>query len=576
MDIIGKDVTKQSINNLINSINSVLRNGGTISAEEILETQRDTKAIRKKLMQIYDTYREPRFSHTSYRSYFSHARTEQRAIDRERQAVADAFNRPRLELDLSAYDDISSEKEKIIEVERAWWGLCPFNKNWSLLLQNKHEVDFAYFTKNIKYYGSTSLIASPDTVTSLIKDAEAKGLSKKQLAELFMGYCAKHAKELNAATASKFADKDYRGVYACVVNRIDDIEERDKIDEALKKIVRLPGQNINVVIGDLENLLLQNINIHQPYASEQERTAIAGGYILNNLKFFVNSETLTEYNKWLKKALGTIKVDKAKAIEVIEEIEQSRDKFKLTVEKRLPKEISVLDLAATESVSASVNVTQREVKRPTDNRQGRERERDRRQRQNDRRRSSSGPQYTRDPSRSRSRTRTPRSRSASVQSLNNGRFSRQGSSDRQSQPRRDPSQRDRYYRNGSNDRRDRGRNQERARQDRRGQDRQRSLSTGPQNRNDRRSASNDRQKSNACFKCGDTRHWSRECFRYATMTKNPCRHCARAGRGNLMHDDFSCRFRTRNNYRSPSNNTRQRRQDDIRSRQSRSSTPSKN
>ena len=556
MEAIERDLNKKSISKLVDAFNGALRNGGTISLEQVLETHRDTKAIRGKLASLWDTYKEPRFSHTTYRSYFSHSRTEQRAIDRERQAVADAFHRPRLELDLSSYDDISNEKEKIIEVERAWYGLCPFKKNWCLLLQNKHDTNFDYYTKNIKCYGSTSLIASPDTISSLIKDAEAKGLSKKQVAELFIGYCAKHAKELNAATAAKFADKDYRGVYMCVVNRVDDLEERDKIDEALKKIVRLPGQNINVVVGDLENLLLQNINIHTPYATEYEKNAIAGGYILSNIKYFVNNETLQEYNKWLKKALGTIKVDKAKAIERIEEIEQSKDRYKLTVEKRLPKEISVLDLAGTESVSASVNVTQGRSSQESTKPRGRDRGRDSRERRNPRRSSSGGPRLPRNFSRSRSGTRTPRSRSASVQSLRDDQRSRRQSSDRR--PRND--------RGRSQDRRDRSFT---PRQDNNGRrdDRGRRLNSGDRRNDGRRSASNDKKRNGSCFKCGDSRHWAQECFRYATMTKNPCRHCVKANRGNLMHDEYACRFEKRNNYRSPSANTKQRRMDDIKSRQ---------
>ena len=559
MDSVDKQLSKETITNLIDAVNGCLQNGGTVSLEKVLKGSRDTKAIRSKLMGIYDAYKEPRFSHTSYRSFFGHSRSEQRAIDRERQAVATANNRSHLELDLSTYDDISNEKEKIIEVEKTWYGLCPFKKNWTILLQNKHDTVFSYYTKNIKYYGSTNLIASPDTVTSLIKDAEAKGLSKKQVAELFMGYCAAHAKELNAATASKFADKDYRGVFQCVVNRIDDLEERDKIDEALKKIVRLPGQNINVVCGDLENLLLQNINIHQPYASEHEKSAIAGGYILNNIKYFINNETLQEYNRWLKKALGSIKVDKERAIERIEEIEQSRDRYKLTVEKRLPKEISVLDLASTEAVSASVNVMQKSKQK--DNFRGRDPQR----RQNSRGRSPGGPRLPRSLATSGSRSRTPRSRSASVHSLGNDRRPGQPSADRRSRSdsRRSQDRRGRSFtpRGNSQGRRN-DRSQRSSSYDRR--DRR-----NDRNRTDRRSASNDQKKSGSCFKCGDSRHWAQECFRYSTMTKTPCHLCVKAGRGNLMHDAFSCRFDKRNNYRSPSATTRTNRINDLRSRQDR-------
>ena len=502
MDELDRTNFQETTTALIESINNAIQTGTSINPEDILKSPLDNSGIHRKLMNIWDRRTIPKYNMVSYRSFFKSACREIRLVNNERKVNAQRNNITNDELELD--DDIGKEKEKTIENDGMCIGLHPFTGEYTIKLVHHREVQYSQYQKFIKYYGNSLTVALPTTIEALMTEADRRGLSARQVAELYIAFAREKFPSTATPMQERYSRENYRDVYECLVTRIDIKDERSKINEALRGVVRKPHESIINASQSLESLLMQSLGITNPNMSEKERKENARQFILYNLIHFVSHETAKKYNQYLEKAQGMKPVTLKDAVAEIQRIEGLHERYAIQSEKRFSQNISILQVycKAGDETKANINNIFR--------RGSRERSRDR----------------------SRGRTRTKKQP---------GKDSRpsSGASSRSSS-------------------RSASRNSSRSHSE------VHAISTSSnKSSNNDKTISRRSDKSPiadiVCYKCGSKGHMAANCFRYGSETKYPCSSCKKDGKF-LLHDTNNCRFPRpgeRSNYRSPTPTTRE-------------------
>ena len=535
-DTLEEDRHEEVTLRILDAVEERIDTGKPLDRDKILKRPYSNKAIKAFSMELYDFSRFPTYTVSSYMNFQRAVVREKRILNQERRRIglAQGIN---VEEFIFLDESFEREKEKVMKDKGMWLGLDPFSQDWNIKLENRDEIKFAEFRKLIKSYGNNGkAIALPATVASLMTESTRKGLSRQQTAEVFVAFCKEFVTELTSTINDQFARGRYRDCYFTVVDRIDIFEEGQKIQDCLKKLTRKVGDNIKKTTGDLRNLCMQALEVNQPYSDETDRKISAGDFVLRYLRYFVNHETFAEYDKWLAKTTGQIHTTLERAVNELQRIEAMGDKYKITSERRLPKDLSMYEIHLRQNHNAEVNAV---IPGKSPERTSR-----RDQWKKGKRKDKSG-----------TRSRTPgsynSSRNSSVSS--GGYKSRSQSSTASVNPVQDSQTK---YPGKEHERKPGYK--------------PKSISPGggSQKSSSQRNRSSTPRGPITCYRCGHAGHMGKDCFRYRSSTKTYCPKCKRQGRM-LFHDPYYCNGSKSSGYRSPSAGTRDQRQKELKSKNGR-------
>ena len=533
-------------------IREYVENGTPLDPDAISHKGLDTQLCQDVIIQFLDASAPPAMDGTAYLTFLRIIANEFERINAERRR-----NAIQAGIDPDSVEYISTsfmkEKEKIYETAENVRGLCPFTGGFTIPIVWKADIDVQKVKKQLAWYGNTKGLSLPLTITNIIDDSAKKGCSRKQQAEMMLCFCKSNLPGLTAAVTELFSAGKYRDCVIKVIKRIDIREETEKIREAMLAIVRTPKDNIVAVTTDLEQVCRQTQQIFNSKADQQELDRAIDDYVIHNVRHFVTPETANLLEQSIEKNYGAIAITKDIIIEQIQSIESRGGHFKITSDKRIPKNNVALSDINPKSM--------REVN-AIDMRRSRNSSRDRRSFSRDRRsfsrgrdRRSSGSRY---PRRSRSNSFPPprsgrASRSSSFSSNRTPPASSYGSRSNTPQrvnaitPNRAPTP----------NRDDRPSN-DRPRDDK-PRDKQNERGRSP---NPRQPMVNKNGETMNCYRCNSSRHLAAQCFRFASSANRPCHICERKLGIKLYHDPFQCNH-SRSAYRSPSANTRQERKREM-------------
>ena len=505
--------------------------GKPFDREKILKKQLNTRQVKDHAIAMWDSAKIPMYNSATYLTYQRAVAKEKRIIQLERRRNAEAQRINFAELDL--FDDgIDREKEKIVEVNGCWKGLCPWTQEWEIPIQYKREVKFNDFKKFIKRYGNTKKIALPATIEALMREACRKGMNRAQMAELMVQFCADHCMELSSTVSELYARKRYRACFVAVVDRIDHKEELQKVNEALRSIVRKPHHNIIVVTKALQNVSHQSHALLIPDADEPTRDQRAKDFILRYVKHFITSEADKALDSFLAQAAGQTTVTLDMIIDEIQNIENSGSKYRIQSPRSIPKDVNIYDMVLRVDEEVEVHTVTTKPEERKSRKDYLKNKKGRKQRSGTRDKSGAS---TRSGTTTRSSSTNgfgskSRSPSASVNPVEGGQIKHPNKSGNE----RKPSQYNTPSRGGS------------------------------KTRSSSRSGVSPARGGApvTCYRCGHPGHIGRDCFRYRSSTKTYCEKCEKRGL-RLYHDPYYCNGAQKSQYRSPSTATRDQRQKEI-------------
>ena len=544
MDTVDKEIDELKTLKIFDQIEDFVKNDVPFDKSAIFKGVPGNRANHDKFMNMYDNYIEPRLNSASYLTYYRACNKEKQIINQQRRVNA---RRRGIELDeLDLFVDDLREKDKIIEEQGQYLGLCPYTGRHNIPLVNKREVSFEHYNKFVKRYGKSKEVALPATVEALVIESERRGLSKRQLSELMVYFCNKYLTELNAVVAEKYSQKRWRDLYESIIKRMDIKEEKGKCFKAIRQVTRYPGDNIVTVTSQLDCLCRQSMEVTQPYTSEEERRKGAEDFILKYIRVFINQECNKKYEQFLEKAIGVYTASLDRCVAELQNIESKGNRFRITEPRRLPNNLSLTEIMSKGDPTPEITT---EVNNMNIKENGRKSRRDKKP--HDRRRFRSGrSQSSYKSSESRASSKgysTTRTRSPSVNQIQESKTQYPGKEKKQ-------------WENNNGGRKEGYQNVDKSRykESKSGQyqngNRSRSQSLTSVNRLRSKSP----RETGACVRCGYQGHRGESCFRFSSATTKYCPICLERG-FKLFHDPFLCNRTSRSSYRSPTPNTREQR-----------------
>ena len=195
---------------IIDGANEAIRNGVPIDKAKIIKSPNNNEGIQAKILSEWDRHSWPKFTQSSFHSWISSAIQERKVILQERRRNAQAINMPPEDIEALQMETYERLKEKTIEEQGKLLGFNPYSGEYDVLLVNKHEVSLRFYEHYIKKYGKSDSIALPSTIVKLLEEAENKGLSRKQTADLFSAFALKYYPDIKVAVEGVKEDEDGR------------------------------------------------------------------------------------------------------------------------------------------------------------------------------------------------------------------------------------------------------------------------------------------------------------------------------------------------------------------------------